>query len=108
MKIYLLKKIKIFYYYSKLRREIFRKIANGEPVLKKYMPIYNKQEKKFGFNNVIYYYKRTYRILGIVGYIFFVILSVILYLLISYLYKKHKDRKIRKVSLKIKIKERKN
>ena len=77
----------------------------GEPFLKKYMPVYNQQEKKIGFYNVIYYYKTTYRILGIVGYIFFVILCIILTLLILYLYKKHKDRKIRKAALEMKIEE---
>ena len=77
----------------------------GEPFLKKYMPVYNQQEKKIGFYNVIYYYKTTYRIFGIVGYIFFVILCIILTLLILYLYKKHKDRKIRKAALEMKIEE---
>ena len=77
----------------------------GEPFLKKYMPVYNQQEKKIGFYNVIANYKSSYRILGIVGFIFFIIFSAILTYLVLYLYRKYKNKKIRKAAMEMKIEE---
>ena len=69
------------------------------------MPVYNQEEKKIGFYNLILKYKSSYRILGIIGFIFFIIFSAILTYLILYLYRKHRNKKIRKAAQEMKNEE---
>lgn len=77
----------------------------GEPFLKKYIPIYNQGEEKIGFYKVITNYKSSYRIFGILGFIFFIICCVILSILILYLLRKYRNKKIRKAAMEMRIEE---
>ena len=77
----------------------------GEPFLKKYIPVYNQGESKIGFYKVIIDYKSSYRVIGILGFIFFIICCIILSYLILYLLRKRKNKKIRQAALEMKVEE---
>ena len=77
----------------------------GEPFLKKYMPVYDQGEEKNGFYKVIINYKSSYRIFGILGFIFFILCCVILSLLILYLLRKYRNKKIRRAAVEMRIEE---
>ena len=77
----------------------------GEPFLKKYIPVYNQGESKIGFYKVIINYKSSYRVIGILGFIFFIICCIILSYLILYLLRKRKNKKIRQAALEMKVEE---
>ena len=77
----------------------------GEPFLKKYKPIYNQGESKIGFYNVIVKNQKTYRILGILGFIFFIICTGITIYLCFYLFRKYRNKKIRRAAMEMRIEE---
>ena len=43
----------------------------GEPLLKKYMPVYNQKEVKIGFYEVIKKQKKSFKTAGVIGFIYF-------------------------------------
>ena len=77
----------------------------GEPFLKKYMPVYDQGQKKIGFYKIIVRNKNKYKILGIIGFIFFSICCLILIYLLLYLYRKYRNKKIRKAAMEMRIEE---
>ena len=77
----------------------------GEPFLKKYLPVYDQGKEKIGFYKVIIKYKTSYRIIATVGFIFFIICMGVLVYLGLYLYRKYKNKKIRKAALEMRIEE---
>ena len=95
----------LFLFITNKEKSYSRNWYMGEPFLKKYMPVYNQEEKKIGFYNLILKYKSSYRILGIIGFIFFIIFSAILTYLILYLYRKHRNKKIRRAAQEMKNEE---
>lgn len=77
----------------------------GEPFLKKYIPVYDQGQTKIGFYKVIYKYKNRYAIFGIIGFIFLLICTALLIYLILYLFKKHRNKKIRTAALEMRMEE---
>ena len=77
----------------------------GEPFLKKYIPVYDQGKEKIGFYKVMIKYKNSYRIITTIGFIFFIICMGILVYLGLYLYRKYKNKKIRKAALEMRIEE---
>ena len=76
----------------------------GTPLLKKYMPVYNQMELKIGFFGVIKE-KDNYTSAGIIGLIFFFILFGIIIYLFLFIFRKYRNRKIRRAALEMKIEE---
>lgn len=77
----------------------------GEPFLKKYIPVYDQEQKKIGFYKVMNKNKGNYKTIAIIGFIFFIICSGILAYLILYLLRKHRNKKIRRAAMEMRIEE---
>ena len=77
----------------------------GEPFLSKYKPAYNQKDKKIGFYDVILKNQKSYKVFGIIGFIFFVICTGILIYLCLYLFRKYRNKKIRKAAMEMRIEE---
>ena len=77
----------------------------GEPFLKKYKPVYDQGHSKIGFYEVMLKSKNKYRAVAIIGFIFFLICSAVLVYLCLYLFRKHKNKKIRQAAMEMRIEE---
>ena len=77
----------------------------GEPLLKKYIPVYNQREYKIGFYESIINKKRNYKVAGIWGFIILIIsIGVIIYLCL-FIFRKYRNRKIRRAAMEMRIEE---
>ena len=77
----------------------------GEPFLKKYMPVYNQKEYKIGFYGAIINKKSNYKVAGTLGFILlFISVGVIIYLCL-FIFKKYRNRRIRKAAMEMRIEE---
>ena len=77
----------------------------GEPLLRKYMPVYNQKEYKIGFYGAITNKKPNYKTAGILGFILlFISIGVIIYLCL-FIFRKYRNRKIRRAAMEMRIEE---
>ena len=77
----------------------------GEPFLKKYMPVYNQKELKIGFYGTVKTIKGNYKVAGILGFIILMIsIGIIIYLCL-FIFRKYRNRKIRRAAMEMKIEE---
>lgn len=90
---------------NKIERYFNGKWYMGEPFLKKYKPLFNQKDYKIGFYGVIKKSKGNYKVAGILGFIFlFISIAVIIYLCL-YIFRKYRNRKIRRAAMEMKIEE---
>ena len=98
-------KILFLFFSNKIEKYFNEKWYMGEPFLKKYMTVYNQKELKIGFYGLNKKSKGNYRVAGILGSIFlFISIAIIIYLCL-FLFRKYRNRKIRRAALEMKIEE---
>ena len=77
----------------------------GEPFLKKYVLVYNPKEYKIGFYQINKNERSNYKHLGFLGIIILlIVIGVIIYLCL-FIFRKYRNRKIRRAALEMKIEE---
>ncbi len=90
---------------NKIERYFNGKWYFGEPFLKKYVPVYNQKENKVGFYGFTKKRTSSYKSAGIIGFIFlFISIGIITYLCL-YIFRKYRNRRIRKAAREMKIEE---
>ena len=90
---------------NKIERYFNEKWYFGEPFLKKYTPVYNKKENQIGFYGLIKKRTSSYKSAGIIGFIFlFISIGIITYLCL-YIFRKYRNKRIRKAAREMKIEE---
>ena len=96
----------LFLFFSyKIEKYFNEKWYMGEPFLKKYMTVYDQKELKIGFYGLNKRNKGNYRVAGILGFIFlFISIGIIIYLCL-FIFRKYRNRKIRRAALEMKIEE---
>jgi hypothetical protein len=98
-------KILFLFISNKVEKYFNGKWHIGEPFLKKYIPVYNQKEYTIGFYGITKKKKKSYKVFGISGFIFLFLSIVIVFYLCSYIFKKYRNRKIRKAAREMKIEE---
>jgi len=90
---------------NKIERYFNGKWYFGEPFLKKYVPVYNQKENKIGFYGFTKKRTSSYKSAGIIGFIFLLISIGIITYLCLYIFRKYRNRRIRKAAREMKIEE---
>ena len=77
----------------------------GEPFLKKYNPVYSPKDNKIGFYQISKNKKGNYKLAGIIGFIVLFISIIFIIYLCLFIFRKYRNRKIRKAAMEMKIEE---
>ena len=77
----------------------------GDPFLKKYKPVYNQKNYKIGFYEVIKKNRTGTKFEAIFSFVIFSITIFVVIYLCLYIFRKYRNRKIRKAALEMKIEE---
>ena len=90
---------------NKIENYFNKKWHIGEPFLKKYNPVYNPKDNKIGFYQISKNKKSNYKSAGIIGFIILFISIVLIIYLCLFIFRKYRNRKIRRAAMEMKIEE---